>query len=400
MRSSLARGAAPDKSATAAHCLILYGMLINLVLPVYLGGMSDVGAFPEARLGLLANAIAAGMAVSTIGLAPWMGRIDRRLVGAIALLLSALINLASCFVVTFEVILLLRFADGVAAGALLGIGFAQLSMQPSPERQFSINFVLQVLLQVIGQAGVPRIFAAFGVAGFHATVLLFVPAVFLSMMHVRSRAPSLGGAGQPGSGSQSSLKVAAWALAANAIFYVYVTPIYTFSERIGAGLGLGAERLGIGLGLTTLAGVLGSFAAMVLADRQGRRVPLVAGVPVALLPCFLLLRPESEAFYWLGLALFSITWSFYLPYLLGLVAIADPAGRFMSAAQGLPFVTGIMGVAAAEASAAGTVLEQVPIIAAWGFALTLIVALVATQKLSGGQLASKPPSTGSTTPVT
>jgi predicted MFS family arabinose efflux permease len=361
----------------AAQFLILQAMTVNLVLPIYLGGLVDVGNFPESQLGLMANAISAGTALTTLGLAPLMGRVNRQLACALAIAFDVIVNLLSCSVRSPGELLVLRALDGAAMGILLAVGFAYLGQCSHPERQFGLNFALQVVIQCVAQITLPYLFASTGMSGFY--LLLVAMTVFSAwaiwMMPPYARAASPVITCGPATAVPIDWRLATLSLAANSIFYVYITPIYTFSQRIGASLGLGPERLGLGIGLTTLAGTLGSLAALVLADRWGRRIPLWLGIPVALAPCILLYRPSSEQHYWIGLALFSITWSYYLPYLLGIVALADPVGRLMAVAQGLPLVTGMVGVAASERFATHGVLQQVPLVAAAGFVVCLVVAL-------------------------
>jgi MFS family permease len=359
-------------------------MLSYNVLPVYLGGLTNHADFPEAHLPTMANAITGGMALATLLLAPFMRVVNRRAICVAAIVVAAIVNWLTLKTADTTLLMVARGLDGATMGVLMSVGFAYLAQSPHPERQFSINYVLQVVMQTLAQIGLPMLLAKWGMNSFYFGLIILLPlglwAAWALPAYSAPPATQVNG-----SASRDSLRLAVLGLSALCIFYIYVTPIYAFSERIGADLGLDPERLGLGIGLTTLAGVLGSGAALWLADRYGRRLPLLLGFPIAALTCILLYRPGSESIYWLGLALFSITWSYYLPYLLGIIAIADPVGRFVVAAQGLPLLAGIAGVWVAAQLGSARIIEQVPWIAAGGLMLAIAAALYTVQRMATTQ---------------
>jgi predicted MFS family arabinose efflux permease len=379
----MSQDAQNPRGLVAAQFLILQGMLPYNVLPVYLGGLVNHGGFVDTDLAAMANAITGGMALATLLLAPTMRFVNRRAVCMAAILVAAVVNLLTLRTADVTILLVVRGLDGAAMGVLMSIGFAYLARNPHPERQFSINYVLQVVMQTGAQMGLPLLLAAGGMNSFYIVLTCLLPLGFWAAWTLPAHI------GQPAlpanaiaTSTRRTQRLAAHGLAALCIFYVYVTPIYAFSERIGADIGLDPGRLGFGIGLTTLAGVLGSAAALWLSDRYGRRLPLLLGFPVAALTCILLYRPTSESTYWLALALFSITWSYYLPYLLGLIAVVDPVGRFVVVAQGLPLLAGIAGVWIAANLGTARIIDQVPWIAAVGLLLALAVGLHTARRLA------------------
>jgi predicted MFS family arabinose efflux permease len=157
-------------------------------------------------------------------------------------------------------------------------------------------------------------------------------------------------------------------------FSVGVFSVYTFIERRGRLLGMDPTSIGNMVSSAIALGLVGTFGSIILGLRVGRALPLLAGlivqgascVGISLCPTTLLLSGST--------LLFMASWGFVYPYIMGLGAAIDPAGRLPTALGG-----GYL-VGSSVAAGLGGLLMQVGGFALLGgvaFGLCAIAGLVA-----------------------
>ena len=109
-------------------------------------------------------------------------------------------------------------------------------------------------------------------------------------------------------------------------------------ERIGVDGGLDGLAIGTVLSLTVITGISGALSAAIIADRFGKVRPHLLGAAGTVLAMYLLSGRPGLTEYAVAISLFTLSWNFWLAYLLGTVATADFTGRYVvltTAALGL-----------------------------------------------------------------
>lgn len=90
-------------------------------------------------------------------------------------------------------------------------------------------------------------------------------------------------------------------------------------------------------------GLLGSATAMVLGTRIGRTVPVLAGVLGTGASCALITYQLTPPSFIAGMLVYYFTFMFLYPYLLGLSAAVDPAGRVAAGVGGAGYLGAALG---------------------------------------------------------
>jgi predicted MFS family arabinose efflux permease len=346
----------------AAQIVLLQGLGVSFILPVYLGALAERHQFTNEQLAAVATADSAGGLVALALLTALIARVNRRSTMLIAAGVLAAANIANAFFTTFESTLALRFVSGAAGLWTFGCAHAYYSNTAQPERWFAMRATIAVIIQSAGFSLAPRFIAEFGVEGVYWLVAALTPITVIAALQLPSRPDPyprtdkttmpVAGSRNPYGDSRLLTALILWAAAMGAWSFYY-QPLFVFSERIGDRIGLDAQAIGQALAVTTLLGVIGSLAVTAQGDRFGRATPFFLSGLVALGVAITMMTVTEVGTYWFALALFSIVWSYLPCFLMGFVAVADTGGRFVVAIH-------LVAIAAATMSTAltGALIEK------------------------------------------
>lgn len=314
-------------------------MFVN-AMPVVLGAIDDDLALGTERLGLLASSHMLGYTAMTVTLVLWARSVDWRVALRIAAVVFVGSYVAASRVADFYLLAAALFVGGLSAGVLFGIGTTGLADTSTPDRSFGIATFAQVVLGaaltlVLASAVVP----AWGSSG----ALVTLGACGVAGIALTHFAPT--GGAKP-SHSTSTWRESALSpllgLAGAVVFYVGVSGMWTFIERIGSDAGLSGRFVGSALSAGLIAGGGAALVAAIVGDRYGRRWPLLLSGLGLLGSIGLLMFADAYRFA-LAVPLFNVCWTFAIIYGLAVVAATDTSGRFVvaiPAALGIGFVIG------------------------------------------------------------
>ena len=263
-------------------------------------------------------------------------RLNRRRVMIVCGLAMASAEALTIVAVQPTALYAVRALNAGALGVASVLGMVYLGYTRDPARSYGWYTTLQTLGQAVGLFAVPVVAQRLGFNVLQT--ILVIPGLLIAMLAAwLPRATPQAAVGDDG--RAIVLAPILWAAALPAIgaflaFGFYTNDFFGYSERFGSARGLDPERIGLILSLTTAAGIPASLFVSWVGNRFGVLMPVVVGAVFGAGAALLLMRPEfGEAGYWVAMIVFSLVWSFVLPYLLTLFATIDPVGRLLIATQ-------------------------------------------------------------------
>lgn len=331
----------------AAQALLPQGFFLTFIWPSYLGALVDHKGFTNKQIADVASADSLGGLFALLLLTAVLTRIDRRraLLGGIGLL--SLANVVNIAFDGYWATMVLRAIAGFASVWIFGLAVAFFGNTALPERWFAWRATVAVIMQGILFLAAPQLITGFGIEALYLGGLLLTPLSLWAIANLPRRPlPYRSLPAPPEPGIVVAHRASMWWLVFGlGLFSFYYQPLFVFSERLGAQIGLNAEALGLALAVTTVIGIVGSLAVSWQGERFGRTLPILGSGILGIGIAVMLTRADAVVPYWIGLSLFSIVWSYMPCYLMGFVAVADPDGRLAVGAQAVAMVATILSTA-------------------------------------------------------
>jgi len=296
-------------------------------------GMSEPAAVDLAGIEML------GVAIATIALAFFGGRIDWRHVVAIGLGAAVIGNLGSALG-SADLFTVSRFVSGLGEGAITSISFTFVGVTRRAERNLALYLVLLLtygafmlwqlpsLLDAIGFAGLFMIFAA--LSALAALTIPFVPRSYVAEEMENPEARQL------------SRPLLAIALGGVLAYNIAQGIAWSVLFLVGIDAGIAEQPVADSLFLSQVVAIAGALASVFLASRVNRNAAIAFGILVGAASIALLLGRPSLVLFTLGVCGFNFLWNFVLPFILGRICDFDTSGRMMSLAIAMQ-MTGLGG---------------------------------------------------------
>lgn len=260
----------------------------------------------------------------------WLGRVDVRAMGMIALAVFAIGNLATALLLgDYTTLLLLRAVTGFGGGTLMVLSMVSAQDADNPDRVFGYWVIGQLVAGAVGLAVLPHLFAGFGLKSFY--VALAILTLLLAPLHKGFRAPAAAKAAdtRPVAGSRFVV-VAILAVAAILAFYIAIGGVWTFASMAAEQAGMQGAAVGNILAVASLFGIAGAMLASFLGGRTGRTAMLLLGYAILVLSVAALALFGSGTAYIAAICAFKFAWTFVLPFVIAEVAGRDPSGRLVA----------------------------------------------------------------------
>lgn len=372
------------------------GLLALLALPFLIGTAMSTLSLNEAQAGLLGTVEFVGVMAASLAVAPSMGRFDRRKIAYVGGAIALVANVASVFLPTYSLLLLVRPLAGLGCGLAMACGNATVSNAANPERFAAHMSALTVALMVLVMFLFSRVSEVWGLAGIYAAMAVVIAVMCLFFRNM----PRHASAGESGAGLQAQAggSLLKWPgllmLAAFLVFSLRDTMAWAFVERIGVEVGYSSEEVGNLLSIQALVGIAGPLVASVIGSRFGLKWPVSVGIFLSGFATYVVSQSsDSSVLYTLFVMCMPGTYFFTLSYLTALAAELDAQGRVV-AASGSALMCGI---------AIGPALGGELIVAGGGYSLVgmamvacvaltyafVLVPLVAVQRAKQGAVCSE-----------
>jgi MFS transporter, DHA1 family, inner membrane transport protein len=321
---------AADRPEAVASVVALAAVIsaMLLIAPVVVGALITRYGFTPQQAGLTISVELGAMSLAALPSLIWLPSAPWRWIIVAALLTMIAGNLLCAFVGSFAALAALRTLTGFAGGSIMVICLRLIATSRETERNFGWWTVGQLVLGAAGLAVLPRLIPQIGLRG-----LFFGLAGCLALCLVATRwIPERDAGRNPGvAGSRGTLGgTALLSLGAILVFYVALSGLWTYVERIGAAAGLSPARIGDNLTIASLCGVAGCGTAAFLGGTLGRKTPLLGGYMLMLVSILCFAGSPSPLRYILAACGFKYAWTFALPYILASASDLDRDGRLMA----------------------------------------------------------------------
>jgi len=313
---------------TAAILLSCAGIFMVFGMPFFVGGLISELGFTQAQANLISSAEIAGMALSSLLGAAWIGRFNWRHVALFALFAVLAGNLLSCFVENFQVLVATRFITGlVGHGTAFALGVAAIGNTSQPDRNFGFTIASQVAMGALTALIVPKTIAIYGIAGMcaPAAILAVVAMAFIP------RLATSGHAQTPDSNQSKRTGILILPLLGLLVMIIWqmgVGPFFNNLVPYGISIQLDPSDIGTALFLSTGLSIIGPLTASALANKINRKIPVCIALTIQLL---IILSFQGDIT-WIGFTiraiLFQTAWNFTGPFLMGMIANLDESGRY------------------------------------------------------------------------
>jgi len=313
---------------TAAILLSCAGIFMVFGMPFFVGGLISELGFTQAQANLISSAEIAGMALSSLLGAAWIGRLNWRHVALFALFAVLAGNLFSFYVENFQVLVATRFITGlVGHGTAFALGVAAIGNTSQPDRNFGFTIASQVAMGALTALIVPKAIAIYGIAGMYA------PAAILAVVAMAfiPRLATSGHAQTPDSNQSKRTGILILPLLGLLVMIIWqmgVGPFFNNLVPYGISIELDPSDIGTALFLSTGLSIIGPLTASALANKINRNVPVCIALTVQLL---IILSFQGDIT-WIGFTvraiLFQTAWNFTGPFLMGMIANLDESGRY------------------------------------------------------------------------
>lgn len=318
------------------------GFLTLFALPFLIGAAMSSLSISAVQAAFLGTGEFVGVMISSMVLAPFIAKFDRRRVVYFGVVIVFTVNVACIFINSYELMALLRPIAGIGTGLVMACGNATVANSKNPERFAAHMTVLTVALIFVVALIFSRLSELWGLAGIYAAMAVIVALMSLLFAKMPSHAISW----ESTSDSQNSTRgiistVGLLTLAAFFVFSLRDTMVWGFLEQIGSEVGYSVAEVGNVLSAQAVVGIFGPIAASIIGSRFGLKLPLAVGIFVSGLVTYVVSQSsESQLMYTAAVMFMPGSYFFTLSYLTALAAELDDKGRIV-AASGSALMAGI-----------------------------------------------------------
>lgn len=280
----------------------------------------------------------------------WQTRVDWRKVALVSVALFLAANVASVFVASYQVLLVLRFLSALGGGTLMVLSLSSAATSSDPDRVYGFWLVGQLLLGAVGLYVMPLLFGAFGLKALYITLVVFVLLSVPFALSFEAGPPQARPSASIGGGAGAGRLRQGLGLVAIFTLYIGISSVWTFVGMVATKIGLDPATAGSILAAATLCGIPTAVLTTVLGQRWPRRVLILAGYAAATLAILMLTGLSGVVMFTAAALLFKMAWTFIVPYILASMAEIDGQGRLMGVVNlmigaGLAFGPGFAGAA-------------------------------------------------------
>lgn len=313
------------------------GLLAMLVLPFMIGGTMSGLRLDEAQAGLLGTIEFVGLMVSSLVVAPFIGRLPRRTLAVVGSLVAIAGNFASIYQSTYESLLILRPLVGLGCGLALAAGNATVASAANPEKIAAQMSILFVVLMVVAMEAFSVASEKWDHIGVYGALSLFMGVLFIFTFLLPQRA-SKNLAPKPEHAQVHAGLItlpAILMLLAMFAFALRDTMMWAFAERIGQSAGYTTETLGSMFSAQAVVGLIGPVVAAAIGAKFGLRKPTLIGIVLTGIVTFTILQSSSAKIpYFVAVMFIAGSYFYALSYLTAVAAELDKEGRVVAASGG------------------------------------------------------------------
>jgi predicted MFS family arabinose efflux permease len=304
------------------------GVLSFIIQPGIVQGFVTELGVSEGEAVNLAGLEMLGVALATIALAAWGGRIGWRTIVALGLALAIAGDLGSALSTASPLFPWFRFLTGLGEGTIISISFTFVGITVHAERNVALYLVMLLTYGAFGLWYLPEFLAMFGLPVlFYAFAALSV----LALLTIRfvPHAYSSEEMANPEARQLSRLFLLS-ALAGVLAYNLAQGIAWAILFLVGTGAGIDQQHVADALFLSQILAIGGALSSVFLADKLNRNAAIATGIMAGAASIALLLGKPTFILFTVGVCGFNVLWNFVLPFILGRICDFDESGRMMS----------------------------------------------------------------------
>jgi predicted MFS family arabinose efflux permease len=320
--------------------LIGYGILVGI--PVISTAWVTLLGFTEVEVGRVAGADLGGLSLGAVVTAMLIGKVNRRLLVLIGLLLAVMANGLCVSVVDYDQVLWLRLLSGIGSGIYTAVAVSSLGASSKPARAYNAMLFAFAFSQALEMHFLPLLSMVGIYTTFIACFLLTIPFIRWIPAHAPTEVAKVVAADSLA--VQSVPKFVPWlCLAAMVITYINIGAYWTYIELAAASDQADPEWVGQVLTWSSFCSLIGCLFATILSSRYGLLRPLLVTLVAMAVIVGMLANGITDKNILISVLSFNFLWIFIDVYQMSTIANVDKTGRFaalMPGAQGLGQIIG------------------------------------------------------------
>lgn len=358
--------------------IVCTGFSSQMVMPLWIGAIIDDLALTADAAGSVASTEFAAVAIVSLGVAVLVHRLNARLTVILGLALLFAGNFLAAYAESVALLTLFRVITGIGKGLVVAIVFSLAAGTAHPTRAFALLNATYAVFSTAFYLTAPFFIEMGGAKGAFLMMagVAVIGALFLFWFPNRSMAAS----------EVRNLKIREiplfgfLALAALIILWTGQASIWTFVERLGTRLDLSVTQIGGVLSVAAFLTIGGPTLARLIDTRFGHTRPILVAVVLMIAVVMALIYLPFASIYMTMVPLFLILSLFTVPYVMGILSVADPAGRLAAASSAAMTAGGSLGALAGGWTIRELGYEGLAFTATGHFLVVIaIIALVAGQ---------------------
>lgn len=317
------------------------GSCIGIIMPGIIIALTQSHSLPTYQAAFIASAESFGITAVTILVSYFMGAIDRRLLGLIAIALAAVSDLATALIGSYHTLVVLRLIAGAGEGLAIAVMVGSFAGVKVPDRIFAIEIVINTAVAMAFFAVVRHLTNT----GNGSAVFYVMSAVTLLAIGFLVRLPAYAPRSTLSDASAEvermdgrTLTASVLCLAAMLCLYIAIGIVWPLVGQLGIAMGLLRDQVSSALTNSTFFGMASGIVVAVIGGYFGRSIPLLLGLLSLVLVVAGMALGSMTALFGLATGMFMFCWLFSIAYFMGLLAAVDSKGRVVTFALPMQFL--------------------------------------------------------------
>jgi predicted MFS family arabinose efflux permease len=326
---------------TAMLFVVCCGFSSQMVMPLWVGAVIQSLHLSEAAAGRIGSLEFMSVAVVSVVVGLRIKSFPTRPTVLAGLILLIAGNFGSAFSHGEPALIATRMLCGVGKGLVVAIVFSMAAGSARPTSAFAMlnivyalfaTFFYLVVPYAIGAAGATGAFLSMG--GVAMAGALFMPA-FPAQRLAASEISGLRLRNLPVFGYLAFLALV--------LLWSGHNMVFTFVERIGLRDGMDLKAIGAVLSLSAFLTIAGPGLARALDTRLGYGVPMIGAILLKIISMLVIGYVATVGAFAVAVPAFMLLSLFITPYVMGILSLADPAGRLAAASSAAMTAGGSIG---------------------------------------------------------
>jgi predicted MFS family arabinose efflux permease len=311
--------------------VVCCGFSSQMVMPLWVAAVIEDLGLSEAAAGRIGSFEFMAVAIVSVLVALRIRLFPTRITAAIGVLLLVLGNLGSAWATQEGTLIAFRMLCGIGKGLVVAITFSLVAGSARPTRAFAVLNVVYGIFSTIFYLTIPLAIRWDGAHG--AFLGMAIVAIAGALFMPRFPAERLVSSDMTGLKLREIPKFGILAFVALIILWSGHNVIWTFIARIGSHAGMSVTQVGSVLSLSAFLTIAGPGLVRAIDTRLGYGTPMMIAILLKIVAVLMIGYVATAGVYSFAVPAFMLLSLFITPYVMGILSLADPAGRLAAASS-------------------------------------------------------------------